>query len=128
MTITLTDLQTRSATDKDFRDALIADPAAVLAEQGVEIPEGVAVEVHPSTTETLVLTLPPFAGAAADVELSEDDLEGASGGLYMPFPMPGILGLFGIPLGAPSIVTGHTGGVTGTINTALLSETGAALR
>jgi hypothetical protein len=37
-------------TDAAYKQRLLADPAAVLAEQGLAVPAGVAVQVHEATS------------------------------------------------------------------------------
>jgi hypothetical protein len=62
--------------DEEFKARLIADPEAVLAEEGLDLPAGVTVEIRPSfddvpadhDEETLYLVIPE-----AD-EVSEEDL------------------------------------------------------
>ncbi|MFA7267543.1 MAG: NHLP leader peptide family RiPP precursor [Candidatus Nanopelagicales bacterium] len=70
--------QVKAATDAEFRERLLADPKSVLAECGIEIPAGVAVRVAESTTEELVLTIPPLLPAGA--ELDEDALSETAAG------------------------------------------------
>ncbi|MTD16840.1 hypothetical protein GIS00_23175 [Nakamurella sp. YIM 132087] len=117
MTITLAELQTRSATDRLFRENLIADPAQVLAEHGVEVPDGITVEVHPSTTQTLVLTLPPFLGHDGDIELDDAALGRVDGGnQWVPSGFFGnLIGGLGPVIGAPigGLVGQIPGGIAG---------------
>jgi hypothetical protein len=49
-----------------FRQRLMADPAGVLKEYGLEVPEG---------------GLEPILAASADGEISDDDLGGIAGGI-----------------------------------------------
>jgi hypothetical protein len=60
--------------DEAFRARLLADPAAILREEGVDLPVGALVRVLEDTagTRTLVLPMPP-------TDLGEDELEGAAG-------------------------------------------------
>jgi len=55
-----------------FKERLLADPAATLAAKGVQIPEGVTVNVAVDTEDvrTLVIPLPP-TGELGDAELAE---------------------------------------------------------
>ncbi len=57
--------------DGDFKARLLADPAAVLREAGVEVPPGVSLQVHESTADTVYLVLPasPPAGGVEEGEL-----------------------------------------------------------
>ena len=56
--------------DEAFKERLLADPAGVLAAEGVEVPEGVTVRVvvESKTERALVIPLPPG-------RLSDDDME-----------------------------------------------------
>ena len=57
--------------DEAFKERLLADPAATLAAEGVEIPKGMTVNVAVDSEDvrTLVIPLPP-SGALSDRELS----------------------------------------------------------
>lgn len=72
------DWQIRAATDADFRNRLIAEPEATLAEIGVEVPAGVAVRVAESTPEEFVVSIPPML--TEGVELDEDALAETAAG------------------------------------------------
>jgi hypothetical protein len=63
--------------DEVFKKRLIADPAAVLKEAGMEVPEGVKVIVVEDTNTVMHLVLPP---KPSDDELSEEQLSQAAGG------------------------------------------------
>lgn len=67
----------RTWTDEAFKADLLAAPAAVLDEHGIEMPEGVYVKMVENTEEIVhfILPAPPEKG-----ELSEEDLENAVGG------------------------------------------------
>jgi hypothetical protein len=68
----------RALKDPSFRQALLSNPRAVLAEQyHVHLPEGVAVCVLEEAPNTLTLVLP--AREEAVVELTDAELLGASG-------------------------------------------------
>jgi len=68
----------RAMKDPSFRQALLSNPRAVLAEQyHVHLPEGVAVRVLEEAPNTLTLVLPK--GEEAIVELTDAELLGASG-------------------------------------------------
>ena len=62
--------------DEGFKERLLADPAATLAAEGVQIPDGVTVNVAVDAADvrTLVIPLPPTAG------LSDAELDGISAG------------------------------------------------
>lgn len=72
------ELQLRAATDAEFRTELLADPAAVLAREGVELPEGVSIRVVESTPDMIVLAIPPQMPEG--VELDEDSLSETAAG------------------------------------------------
>jgi hypothetical protein len=63
--------------DDSFKEKLIADPHATLAAEGVEIPEGVKINVLSNTADTFHLVIPAMP---EDGELSEEELEGVAGG------------------------------------------------
>ena len=69
-----------SATHPDLRASLLADPRAALRQCGIEIREGVEVRAVENTAEVLHLALPPAAPPAASDDLSDEQLEAASGG------------------------------------------------
>lgn len=54
--------------DQDFRSRLLSDPAATLSSEGMEIPEGLKVNVVEDDFETFTLTIPPFVGRNIEVE------------------------------------------------------------
>jgi len=56
--------------DPDLKQRLLADPAAVLAEHGIEIPEGVDMRVVEDTEQVRYLVLP----TSPTEELSDDEL------------------------------------------------------
>lgn len=67
----------RAWTDDGFKQRLLADPRDVLAEQGLAVPAGVAVEVHEATPAVLHLVLPPPPSDKLDLE----HLDQVAGGL-----------------------------------------------
>ncbi len=72
----------RAWEDDDFRAALLDDPQAAIAQAGLELPEGVALEVVEETPDVHVLVLPskPGLDRMDDVPLSEEELEMVAGG------------------------------------------------
>jgi hypothetical protein len=64
--------------DEAFKERLLADPAATLAAEGVQVPEGVTVRVAVDTEDvrTLVIPLAPSPGRLTDEDVR--DLAGAS--------------------------------------------------
>jgi len=62
--------------DPAFKAELIANPAAALKAEGIDVPAGMTVTVLENTDKQFHLVLPP----APSGELSEDDLEAVAGG------------------------------------------------
>ena len=62
--------------DPAFKAELIANPAAALKAEGIDVPAGMAVTVLEHTDKQFHLVLPPVPTD----ELSEDDLEAVAGG------------------------------------------------
>ena len=56
----------------------VADPKAVLAERGIELPDGIDVAAVENTDNTVHITLPMAPDGHA--ELSDDELSNAAGG------------------------------------------------
>jgi hypothetical protein len=67
---------TRCWDDEAFKERLLADPAATLAEAGVEVPEGVTVRVVVESATERALVVPP----APARELGDAELAGIHGG------------------------------------------------
>ncbi len=63
--------------DPEYKSRLKADPIATLAEAGVDVKEGIEIEVHEDTDKLMHVVLP--ASPAGDT-LSEEDLERIVGG------------------------------------------------
>jgi hypothetical protein len=63
--------------DPAFKAKLIANPAAVLKENGLQVPAGITIKVVENTDKVLHLTLPL---PPAPEELSEEELHRAAGG------------------------------------------------
>ena len=83
----------RSATDLDFRQRLLADPAAAVAEfTGREVPDAFNVSFIENRADATIV-LPDYIDPSA--ELSEDELEAVAGGSEI-----------GIALGVAVAVTG----------------------
>ena len=70
-------LVARAWADPAFKAKLIADPAAVLKENGLLVPAGVTVKVVENTDTLFHLTIPL---KPAPEELSEEDLNRVAGG------------------------------------------------
>jgi hypothetical protein len=76
-------IRTKAGADDAFRKRLLADPAAVLREHGVQVPPGFQFRVAQDTDGgTLVLPAEPSA------ELSDEELDQASGGLMSACYVP----------------------------------------
>jgi hypothetical protein len=67
----------RAWSDEAFKRRLVTEPAAVLREQGMDVPPGVEVRVVENTATVAHLVLPP---KPAEGELSEEQLVQAAGG------------------------------------------------
>ena len=64
--------------DPAFKAELIANPAAALKAEGIDVPAGMTVTVVENTDKQFHLVLPP---PRSTDELSEDDLETVAGGI-----------------------------------------------
>ena len=62
--------------DPAFKAALIANPAAALKAEGIDVPAGMAVTVVENTDKHFHLVLPPVPSD----ELSDEALDGVAGG------------------------------------------------
>ena len=62
--------------DEEFKQRLLADPAAVLQAEGIAVPEGVELRAVENTDKVLYLALPPKPSA----ELSDEQLDQLAGG------------------------------------------------
>lgn len=57
-------LRLESAVDESLRSRLMENPAEVLQERGIDIPDGVDVRVVEDSENCHTITLPPFVGAS----------------------------------------------------------------
>ena len=64
--------------DDALKQRFLSDPHAVLAEHGMDVPEGMNVNVVENTDTTVHVTLP--AAPTANGDLSDEELENAAGG------------------------------------------------
>ena len=71
--------------DPVFKAELIANPAAALKAEGIDVPAGMTVTVVENTDKQFHLVLPPKPTG----ELSDKDLDGVVGGGRKPGPGPG---------------------------------------
>ncbi|MEA1671872.1 NHLP leader peptide family RiPP precursor [Nitrospirillum sp. BR 11163] len=67
--------------DEGYKARLLADPAAVLAAEGVDLPAGVTFKVVEDTAAVQTLVLP-----ARPADMSDDDLDTAAGGFMCVGP------------------------------------------
>ena len=74
----LTDLFAACWKDDALKARFMADPKAVLAERGIEMPDGMDVTVVENTDNTVHITLPMAPDGHA--ELSDEELSNAAGG------------------------------------------------
>ena len=76
--------------DADFKAKLIANPAATLKAEGIQLPKGLKVNVVENTAEQFHLVIPPNPKKLSEDDppnpkkLSEDDLNKVAGGFYSP--------------------------------------------
>jgi hypothetical protein len=66
----------RAWADDAFKQRLLAEPAAALAEHGFNLPVGLAVRVYEDSSKVVHLTLP----TAPSEELSDEQLDAVAGG------------------------------------------------
>ena len=76
----LTDLFAACWKDDALKARFMADPKAVLAERGIEMPDGMDVTVVENTDNTVHITLPMAPDGHAD--LSDEELSNAAGGRF----------------------------------------------
>ena len=65
--------------DPAFKAALMANPAAALQAEGIDVPDGMAVTVVENTDNHVHLVVPPKPAMA----LSDEDLEAIAAGLHL---------------------------------------------
>jgi hypothetical protein len=61
--------------DESYKKKLIADPAAVLKAEGVEVPEGITLKAVADTENTRHIVVPALSG-----ELSDEEIARVAGG------------------------------------------------
>ena len=79
----LTDLFAACWKDDALKARFMADPKAVLAERGIEVPDGIDVNVVENADNTVHITLPQAPGG--HVELSVEELSNVAGGSASDF-------------------------------------------
>ena len=67
--------------DDALKQRFMADPKAVLAEYGMDVPDGMDVTVVENTDNTVHITMP--APPSGSMDLSDDELSNAAGGLFV---------------------------------------------
>ncbi len=67
--------------DDALKQRFLSDPHAVLAEHGMDVPEGINVNVVENTDNTVHVTLP--AAPTANGDLSDEELENSAGGAFL---------------------------------------------
>jgi nitrile hydratase alpha subunit len=84
--------------DETYKQRLLSDPKAVLAEAGLPIPPNVTVQVHEATATHAHVVLPPPPPGRNGERLSESELDQVAGGqletiicLFSPFASIGIM-------------------------------------
>ena len=65
--------------DEALKARFMSDPKAVLAEYGMDVPDGMAVNVVENTDNTVHITLP--SPPDGHMDLSDDELSNAAGGI-----------------------------------------------
>ena len=64
--------------DEALKARFMSDPKAVLAEHGLDVPDGMNVNVVENSDNTVHITMPPAPTSSAD--LSDEELSTAAGG------------------------------------------------
>jgi hypothetical protein len=64
----LNEVAARALDDDDYRQQLIDDPATVLRDAGLEVPDGITLIVHENTDDELHLVLPSRPGEPLSIE------------------------------------------------------------
>ena len=64
--------------DEALKARFMSDPKAVLAEHGIDVPDGIDVNVVENSDNTVHITMPKAPGGAMD--LSDEELTRAAGG------------------------------------------------
>jgi hypothetical protein len=77
---------TPAVTDADARERFLADPKAVLAAAGLDLPEWFTVTARESDAAELTITLP--ARRDPDADLSDEQLAAVAGGGRQAAPAP----------------------------------------
>ena len=78
----LADLFAACWKNEALKQRFMTDPKAVLAEYGMDVPDGMDVNVVENTDNTVHITMP--APPSGHTELSDDELSNAAGGVTGP--------------------------------------------
>ena len=70
--------------DEALKARFMADPKAVLTEYGMDVPDGIDVNVVENSDNTVHITMPKAPGGAA--ELSDEELVNVAGGCRCSLP------------------------------------------
>ena len=76
----LADLFAACWKDEALKQRFMADPKAVLAEYGMDVPDGMDVNVVENTDNTVHITMP--APPSGVMDLSDEELSNAAGGAF----------------------------------------------
>ena len=74
----LADLFAACWKDEALKQRFMADPKAVLAEYGMDVPDGIDVNIVENTDTTVHITMP--ASPSGVMDLSDEELSNAAGG------------------------------------------------
>ena len=80
----LADLFAACWKDETLKQRFMSDPKAVLAEYGMDVPDGMAVNVVENTDNTVHITMP--APPSGHGDLSDEELSNAAGGVEAAAP------------------------------------------
>ncbi len=76
-----------AVTDADARERFLANPKVVLAAAGLDLPEWLTVTAREGDAAELIITVPGLRDPDAD--LSDDVLDGGTGGSDVAYSVPG---------------------------------------
>ena len=80
----LADLFAACWKDEALKQRFMADPKAVLAEYGMDVPDGIDVNIVENTDNTVHITMP--APPSGHRDLSDEELSNAAGGVWNTDP------------------------------------------
>lgn len=79
--MTISKAVARAWTDPDFKEKLVNDPHAALADVGVDVPDGASVKVVENSADTVHLVLPVMPSSEDTLDM--DELENIAGGTFV---------------------------------------------